>query len=343
MSNLRPKRILFIRPSALGDVCRSVPVVASLKKQWPEAAIDWLVQSDFVDAVSKHPAVTEVIPFPRKSLRKWYFPKAFVKTIAFLRFLKSKRYDLVIDGQGLGRSGLFAWATRSKTRVGPSNAREFGWLGYTQKIQTTKEHTVDQMLALSEAAGAPSLYDMRLSVNELDVTWWNHLQDTHKVDDHAVIAPTSRWKSKQWPVEQFVEVAQELIDRGLHVVVVGAPHEHAQVEPLLELDGVLNLLPEMTIGRLMAVIATSHIVIANDSAALHMAVGFDRPAIGLFGPTNPARVGPYHRGDAVIAAPVNYDNVHYRDSSLDNSIMKQITTQEVLNKVNDFLKGKQRE
>lgn len=343
MSNLRPKRILFIRPSALGDVCRSVPVVASLKKQWPEAAIDWLVQSDFVDVVSQHPAVTAVIPFPRKSLQRWYFPRGFVKTIAFLRLLRSKRYDLVIDGQGLGRSGLFAWATRSKTRVGPSNAREFGWLGYTQKIQTTKVHTVDQMLALSEAVGAPSHYDMQLSAGELDVTWWNHLQETRRVSEYVVIAPTSRWKSKQWPVEQFVEVAKDLIERGLHVVVVGAPHEHTQVEPLLELDGVLNLLPEMTIGRLMAVIATSHIVIANDSAALHMAVGFNRPAIGLFGPTNPARVGPYNRAGAVIAAPVNYDNVHYRNSSLGNSIMKQITTKEVLEKVDDCLKGNQSE
>ena len=146
-----PKRILFIRPSALGDVCRSVPIVASLKRMWPDASIDWLVQSEFVHAISAHPAVSEVVPFPRTALRRWYLPKVVgINTIRFLRSLKAKRYDLVIDGQGLGRSGLFAWATRAATRIGPSTARECGGLGYTRSVQISSTHTVDQVLELVE-------------------------------------------------------------------------------------------------------------------------------------------------------------------------------------------------
>jgi len=343
MSNPVPNRILFIRPSALGDVCRSVPVVASLKKHWPDATIDWLVQSEFIDAVSMHPAVNEVIPFPRQSLRRWYFPKGFFKMLAFLRLLKSKKYDLVIDGQGLGRSGLFAWATRCKTRIGPASAREFGWLGYTQKVQTKREHAVDQMLALSEAAGAPSIQDMQLSANESDVSWWNQFQEQRAIGPYIVIAPTSRWESKQWPVERYIEVAQHIIAKGMNVVVVGAPNETVQIEPILSYDGMLNLLPEMTIGRVMAVIAQSKLVIANDSAALHIAVGFHRPCIGLFGPTNPALVGPYQCEDAVITAKVNYDSVHYKNRSLGNHLMKQISTKEVLAKVDACLKGETNE
>ena len=333
MSIPTPNRILFIRPSALGDVCRSVPVIVSLKKQWPDATIDWLVQSEFVEAISMHPAVNEVIPFQRQLLRKWYFPRGFFKMIAFLRLLKSKNYDLVIDGQGLGRSGLFAWATQAKTRIGLASAREFGWIGYTQKVQTKCEHTVDQMLALSEAAGAPTVRDMHLVVNDNDIFWW----EQHAVSQHVVLAPTSRWASKQWPVEQYVEVAKHLISKGVSVVVVGAPNEAVQIEPILTLDGVLNLLPEMTIGRVMAVIEQSELVIANDSAALHMAVGFNRPCIGLFGPTNPARVGPYQCEDAVIATKVNYANVHFKDRSLGNRLMKQIKTKDVLGKVDNCL------
>ena len=136
-----PERILFIRPSALGDVCRSVPVVANLKKKWPEAKIDWLVQSEFQDAIASQPAIHEVIPFHRTAFRKWYFPTRFFGFLAFLKRLKAKKYDLVIDAQGLGRSGLMSWATRAKERIGPATAREFGWLGYTSKIQTSKRHT----------------------------------------------------------------------------------------------------------------------------------------------------------------------------------------------------------
>ena len=333
MSNTTPKRILFIRPSALGDVCRSVPVVASLKKQWPAASIDWLVQSEFVEAVSAHPAIEEVIPFQRKDLKRWYFPAGFCKLLWFLKELKSKKYDLVIDGQGLGRSGLFSWATRSPRRIGLASAREFGWLGYTQRVQAGYEHTVDKMLALSEAAGAQTVRDMQLATSDADREWCEHLE----LHQYAVLAPTSRWESKQWPITRFVEVAKHLLERGLHVVVVGAPSETNQIEQLVQLDGVLNLLPEMTIGRLMAVIENSRIVIANDSAALHIAVGFDRTCIGLFGPTNPAVVGPYQQHGAVIAATVNYDEVHYRDLSLGDHIMRQIRTQEVKDKIDELI------
>ncbi len=333
-----PKRILFIRPSALGDVCRSVPVVNSLKKQWPNATIDWLVQTEFVDAVAAHPAVDNVIPFPRKEMKRWYFPVGLNKTIKFLRLLKAKQYDLAIDGQGLGRSGLFTWATRAKKRVGSASAREFGWLGYNHKVHVKSEHTVDQMLALSESAGARTIVDMQLYTSAEDSTWWKQYASGKNINKYAVLAPTSRWKTKQWPVEGFVSVAKHLQQLGLQVVLVGAPSEEEQIKELLELDGVVNLLPELTIGKLMAVVSSARIVVANDSAALHIAVGFNRTCIGLFGPTNPRKVGPYKRNDAVVAAPADYDSIHYRDHSLGSKIMQKIETQSVVDKVNELLK-----
>jgi ADP-heptose:LPS heptosyltransferase len=175
---------------------------------------------------------------------------------------------------------------------------------------------------------------MQLTVTKRDATWWSQFRNEKNVQAYVVLSPTSRWESKQWPIERFIEVAKHVAKKGMQVVVVGAPSEVQQVEPLSSTDSVFNLLPEMTIGRLMAVIESSDCVIANDSAALHMAVGFHRPCIGLFGPTNPARVGPYEREDAVIAAEVDYNNVHYRDLSLGDSLMRQITTEEVIAKVN---------
>ncbi|MBC8421611.1 glycosyltransferase family 9 protein [bacterium] len=338
MSSVTPKRILFIRPSALGDICRSVPVVARLKKKWPDASIDWLVRSEFVEAVNAHPAVDQVIPFQRQALKRWYFPKGFVKMISFLRSLKSNKYDLVIDGQGLGRSGLFAWATGSPIRIGLASAREFGWLGYTEKVQTTSEHTVDQMLSLCNYIGASDGIEMELYCNANDSHWWGEYREANAIEEYAVIAPTSRWKSKQWPIERFASVAQHLQDLGVHVVVVGAPTESSQVSTLLELDGITNLLPSMTVGRMMAVIAPAKIVIANDSAALHMAVGFNRTLIGLFGPTEPRKVGPYNKLDSVIAANVDYNAVHYRDRALGTQAIEQIETSEVLAKVDQLLK-----
>lgn len=337
MSCNTPKRILFIRPSALGDVCRSVSVVTSLKKRWPEASIDWLVQTEFVDAVSAHPAIENVIPFPRQAMRRWYTPKGLFLTLRFLRILKSKKYDLVIDGQGLGRSGIFTWSTRAGVRIGLASAREFGWLGYTKKVQSNCKHTVDQMLALSEAAGAPSITDMQLYTHKQDEVWWESFKEKNRVTTYAVLAPTSRWKSKQWPVERFVSLADHFVEKGLQVVIVGAPHERDQIAPLLEHVKVINVLPEMTIGRLMAVITSSTFVVANDSAALHIAVGFNRPCVGLFGPTDPSKVGPYKCDNSVIAADVEYGEVNYRDCA-GNQIMQQIDIQEVIDRIETICK-----
>jgi len=332
-----PKRILFIRPSALGDVCRSVPVVVSLKKQWPEATIDWLVQSEFVDAVSAHPAIETIIPFPRKAMKHWYLPAGFFKLMSLLRLLKKKKYDLVIDAQGLARSGLFTWTTRCATRVGLASAKEYAWLAYTHKVVVQHKHTVDQMLELSEAAGANSIVDMQLYVNQPDATWWDAWKETNDIEQYAVLAPTSRWQSKQWPQERFLSVAEHIMNLGMKVIIVGAPHEENQITSLLEHEAVHNVLPEMTIGRMMAVIASSQFVLANDSAALHIAVGFNRTCVGLFGPTNPAIVGPYKKEDSVIAADVHYEHVQYRNRSLGTSIMEQIETQTVICRIDEIL------
>ena len=332
-----PKRILFIRPSALGDVCRSVPVVASLQAYWPDTEIDWLVQADFAHAISAHPAVHETILFERNELRRWYFPRGFFKMICFLRLLKAKNYDLVLDGQGLGRSGLFAWGTKAQRRIGSKHAREFGWLGYNERVQVQAEHTVDQMLALSEAVGAPMPADMQLYVRSEDTEWWVSFQEEHVLQKYVVVAPTSRWKSKQWPIERFVTVAQAAQEKGYAVVVVGAPSEADQIQELVELEGVVNVLPVLTVGRLLAVIAKAHAVVANDSAVLHIAVGFSRPILGLYGPTNPAVVGPYKQESSVLAAKVDYNNISYRSHSLGDSIMRTIEVDEVISKLGEIL------
>ncbi|MCH2146212.1 MAG: glycosyltransferase family 9 protein [Phycisphaerales bacterium] len=337
MTNDSPERILFIRPSALGDVCRSVPVVASLHAAFPDAAIDWLVQSEFIDAVSEHPALRDVIPFPRRELQRWYTPSGFKKVKSLTNTLKQASYDLVIDGQGLGRSGMLALSTCAKQRIGPDHAREFGWLGYTNRVQTTSPHTVDNMLELIESIGVQPVKDMRLYTPPYAEAWWSEYRAEHGVHDYVVLAPTSRWSSKQWPVERFCTVAHHLQSLGKQVVVVGAPNEEEQINELIQLDGVINVLPELSVGGLMAVVSHSELLIGNDSAAIHIGVGYGVPLIALYGPTNPIEVGPYGQLSSVISAPVNYSNVHFKDHSIGESIMKQIDTETVVQRTDDLL------
>jgi len=350
-SGPQPARILLIRPSALGDVCRTVPVLASLRKAWPDAAIDWVVQEEFAAAVSAHPAVRQVIPFARRRLRSWWWnPAATAAAFGWLNRIRRERYDLTIDCQGLFRSGLISTWSGARHRVGHRRAREFAWLGYNVPYEgPMPEHTVDQMMVLLTTLDVQPVSDMDLYVPTEDDLWWNDARVAHDIgrSSYAVLAPTARWITKRWPVKRWRELVEPLLERGFErIVVIGAPGEREQVrgiEPVrLGLgDHVVNLVGETSVGQTMAIVAGADLVIANDSAPLHMAVGFERPLIALFGPTEPARVGPYGHDDCVVRAykPRPGEQVHFKNTNLGDSLMRMITVANVVEKIDEVLEA----
>ena len=332
-----PTRILLIRPSALGDVCRTVPVLASLRAEWPDAQIDWLVNDAFAPAIASHPALNNAIPFPRKSFGAWWNPASAPAFFKWLRMLRRRNYDLVIDCQGLARSGLMSRATGAKTRVGYANASEFGWLGYNRRLRVDRAaHAVDRMLALLEPIGAPAIPDMRLYSNDADRSSVDQMLGASTNDRLAVIAPTSRWEAKRWPAERFAQLTQSILNDNLadRVAIVGAPGEQPQCKPITSLAAgdprIIDLVGKCTVGELLAVIERSCLVVANDSAALHIAVGFDKPIVALFGPTDVALVGPYQRESTVLQKLDQSDKLDHKNDSLGAKIMSRITVDDAL-------------
>ena len=320
-----PSRILLIRPSALGDVCRTVPVLVSLRRAFPDAVIDWLVDERYVDAVRHHPMLDGVVLFARKG--------GLSRLRAMSRRLRAGTYDRVYDLQGLLRSGFFSRLTGASRRVGFADAREGGWLGYNarHRIDPAIEHTVDRMLALIEADGVEPVHDTTLYVGEEDRAWADeYLDELGWSSGYACLAPTAQWLCKCWPIDRYAQVACRL-DRP--VVVLAAPHEAAQVQPLLDALGDRATFPRTTVGQLMALVERTDLLLCNDSAALHIAVGLDRPVVTLFGPTDPRKVGPYRRGDAVIQPP-NAESIvfDYRSQRDDQTIISGIEIETVWEK-----------
>lgn len=312
-----PQRILLIRPSALGDVCRTVPVAASLRRAFPGARIEWLVQAEFADAIRAHPAVDAVVPFERRGMTRGSFVggAGWKRLGALVRRLREARYDLVIDCQGLARSGLFSVMTGARARVGYSNAEELASWAYTMRVDAPREwHTVDRMLALVGALGVEPVRDLRLVVPQEDR---DAAPEWVMRERYAVVAPSSRWEAKRWPSDRFARVAAALLEAGVveRVAVVGSESERDQCAAVLGVGDrrVEDLVGRTGVGGLMAVIERAAIVIANDSAALHMAVGFDRPMVGLFGPTRIDLVGPYGRARDVIQAAVPEAGMTHKD------------------------------
>lgn len=333
MDSCTPSRVLLIRPSALGDVCRSVPVLASLRRAFPKATIDWLVNDTFSAAIEHHPALSNVVPFARKALGEGLRRLNTRPTRDFLAGLRRTNYDLVVDAQGLFRSGFFARATGAQRRVGFANARELGWAFMTERHEVDRGmHTVDRMLKLLELAAIPPVPDMRLYSDA------PHRDAIARLigegDRPIVIAPTSRWPGKQWPADRFAALTRHLVSRGHRVAVVGAPSEREQCAELLSIAAedirVLDLVGKTGVAGLMALIEQCPLVVANDSAPLHIAVGFDRPLVALFGPTRIATVGPYRRDNDVIQHVRDDDSMDHKNQASGRTLMARITTAEVI-------------
>ena len=340
-----PARTLLIRPSALGDVCRTVHVAAALKRTYPQTELHWLVNVGIEDAVSAHPDVDRVITFPRRELGRAARHLRLDRVGAWLNSLRRERYDLVIDAQGLGRSGGIAWWTHARVRVGFRDAREGGWIGCTHRVSVPDAitHTVDRMLALAAHVGAePAMQpaDLRLYAPDAAIRWARSVEGpTGAVGlRYAVIAPTSLWPAKQWRIERFADLVAALtesphLDR---VVIVGGPNERDACTPLLDRfasdDRVLDLVGATSVAQLLATISEAALVVANDSAAAHIAVGFDRPLVALFGPTDTARVGPYGRTHDVIqhAGPQAQTSRAAHKDPANRALMDRISLEDVI-------------
>lgn len=332
LAGATPERILLIRPSALGDVCRSVPVLTSLKRAFPGASIDWLVQDTFVDAIEGHPDLRRAIPFPRGEFAS---PLRLPKLAGWLWALRRERYDMVVDAQGLLRSGFFTWATGAKLRLGDANARESAARFYNRAVPIDPQlHAVDRMLGVVQGAGIPAIDDMRLHCPPRAARLYERHPNLAQ-KPQIVLAPTSRWPAKQWPAERFASLIDKLLKEGhRNISIVGARSERDQIRPVLHLaqddPRVTDLVGETSIAELMQLIHDASLVVANDSAALHMAVGFERPVVALFGPTRVELVGPYRREKDVIqhTDPAEAQRSHKDPSSVE--LMERITVSEVL-------------
>ncbi len=332
-------RVLIVRPTALGDVCRTVPALVTLRRAFPDARIDWLVHEGFTEAIEHHPALDGVIGFPRKRFsRLLTHPQHWRAFGRWLGQLKRNRYDLVVDLQGLARSGFFSWWTGAQTRIGFANAREGAWLGYTQRYEVDRKlHTVDRMLGLLEAAGFEVVRDMSLYVSERDRQWaGSYLKERGLLDRPFVcLAPTAQWLCKCWPLDRFEQIGGRLQkEKNWGVVVLGAPSEQAQIQPLL--DGLGVDLPSTTVGQLMALVEACSLLVCNDSGPLHMGVGLNKPIVSLFGPTDPAVVGPYQRSESVVAV-ADAQDVSYRVRKDDQTLIGQISVESVWDKIQAVL------
>jgi heptosyltransferase I len=294
-----PRRVLIVKPSAIGDVVHTLPILELLRRRWPGAHIAWLVTPVCAGLVEGHPLLNEVIRFDRRLFARFWRPGVMRALWQFLRGLRRRRFDLVIDFQGLLRSGVMTWATRAPHRVGFANARELAWLFYNHRVPvgTMEQHAIDRYLKLAAAVGCET-QPLRFVFPVTDADRSRVAELLGGVPEYAVLLPGTNWATKRWPVEHFASLVRPLRERfGLASVVAGGPGD---AELGQAIPGAMNLAGRTTLRELVALLEGASLVVANDSGPMHIAAALGRPLVTPFGPTNPIRTGPYGRMDSVV-------------------------------------------
>ncbi len=268
----------------MGDIIHTLPAAASLRASFPQARISWVVEPRWVPLLEDNPFLDRVIPFDRRG-RLWESARA----------VRAEEYDLAIDFQGLIKSALVARLSRARRVVGFRRglAREApATLLYTEKVSSRSTHTVDMRLDLAAAAGAANLV-RAFPLPE------GRPEGELPEGDFVLAAPLAGWRSKQWPIEHYRQLAVRVRrDLGMPLVLNGPPGA------LAELNSVPGAIAHLSgISGLIYATRRAVAVIGVDSGPLHLAAALHKPGVAIFGPTDPARNGPYCDSLQVLRAP----------------------------------------
>ncbi|MGC8624892.1 MAG: lipopolysaccharide heptosyltransferase II [Phycisphaerae bacterium] len=334
------QRILIIKPSALGDVAATLPLLCDLKVLFPESQIDWLINPALADLVRGHDALHELIYFDREKLGPWLTSgPARGNLWTLIQTLRHNQYDIVLDAQGLLRSAVLAWLSGVKIRVGFADAREGARFLYTRRshIPRGRELAVVRMRSLA-AVLAPlrDTVEFRLPVQAAART--KIITLAHTSQPLAAVIPGARWDAKRWSEKGYAQIVRHLADSGLRVLVLGAPRERPLCQWVVEQSQVaaLNLAGDTSLAEMIAALDLCRVIIGNDSGPLHVAAALGRPLVGLYGPTDPASVGPFGQMDHVLRF---VQPGSYKHSGMENrdATLQSLTVEMVWHKIQTLL------
>jgi len=331
-------RFLLVRLGSMGDVIHALPAASALRDTFPDARIDWAIEPRWARLLDGNPDVNEVIHLDRKRARG---------IRATVRALRAARYDCAIDFQALYKSAFLARASGAPRRVGfqSSYAREgLAAVLYTDRLNPRGAHKVDHNLTLTEFAGARKAAPrFPIAITEADVEIMAKELASRGVEaereEFFVLNPGGGWRSKCWKAERYGQLHAIVAERrGWRGLVSYGPGEENLAHEVVKAAG--NPAPvavPLALGPLMALLRRAKFVVSADTGPLHLAAALGARVVGLFGPTDPARNGPYHTG-VVVRNPHGCETT-YRRGAGDSPSMLSITVEQVFTAVERCLEG----
>ena len=342
-------KILVIKPSSLGDVIHSMAFLKVLKDLYPGASVSWVISKNLKGLLEGHPLIDELIIFDKD---RWQKIKNLYKTAheiaPFIRQLRSKPYDIVIDLQGLLRSGLITFFARSPVKIGFYAAREGSRYFYNHRVRTDRIiHAVDRYIEVVR-------YLARYRETKDNIELHSLLPFPLPVDKkaalaikqdlpnpYAAIAFSARWNTKIWPSEYFASTIAEL---PIESVLIGGKPDKPLANEIMAYskNQGIDYTGRTGLKELIAIIAGAKVVISNDSGPVHIAAALGTPLVAIYGPTAPEKTGPYgwdypQSQCTVLRASVGCSPCFKRKCPTELECMKSIFPQAVLEAVKEYL------
>ncbi len=326
------QRILLVLHGSIGDVTRALPLAGLLRAGYPKAVIAWSVESAAAPLLKGNPALDEVILFDR---RHWW--RSFG---AFLRQIRQRKFDLVLDLQRHLKSGVISRASGAQCRVGfhRADAKECNWLFNNAFIEPCGNgiSKLDHYLKFAEFLGIP----------KVPLQWHFALDDEERqcVDKHlanvdprfAVLFLGTRWESKNWFADQIAACADLLRrEHRLAVVLLGSANDLPLAEQALALlaPGVVNLAGRTSLREAVGIISKARVAVGPDTGLMHVAAALRVPVISLWGATDPVRTGPHGFENLVIKGAAPCSPCYRKHCSIGRQCMRSIDTDAIAEKL----------
>jgi len=317
--------LLIVKTSAVGDVIMTLPALEVLRKKYPGAKIDWLVEPPASGLLLDHPALNRVIISPLRQLgsllRSGRFITANRLLGSFRRELRAREYEVVLDLQGLIKSAALVWQARGRRKAGFARTKELTGWALTEKMPAynSERHAALRYLDAAVYLGGqwpdplPEKYyeAPKTAVIEADTLLsplWARAPDSQTNGGAVILNPGAKWATKRWPLKHWQILAARLVlETDLKLVITGGTEDEPLGRAINEAAGerALNLCGRTTLPVLAAVMAKAAMVVTGDTGPMHLAASVGATGLALFGPTNPRRTGPFGGRFRILTPPID--------------------------------------
>ncbi|MCC7201577.1 MAG: lipopolysaccharide heptosyltransferase II [Nitrospirae bacterium] len=337
-ANNAKKSILIVKPSSLGDIIHSLPVLWELRKKYPDACIGWVVKEVWQDILSDNPLIDHLIVL-RKGIKG---------IIAAIQEIRKLQFDTVIDLQGLFRSGLITYFSGASVRTGLSTARESAPIFYNNKVPVPpgKIHAVDRyLLAVTNREKRDLKFPIYINIDD-DQWAIKFLLENNLSDIRPLIAinPSARWVKKRWPAASYSDLINQLIkELKAGIIIIGSKDDIAIANDIASHlnDRIVIATGKTNLRRLAALLEKVDLLITNDSGPMHIAAALGTAVVALFGPTDPVLTGPYGKGHIVLRKDLECSPCLRKPCKKGRPVcMEAITAEDVLKAVTESIKIK---